>query len=279
MTEHRLQQPIDALWEQRDSLSSATGGEARATVEAALEALDSGELRVAESTPQGWRVNQWLKKAVLLSFRLTDSGPMQGPGGAPVWDKVPMKFAGWGENRFREAGFRAVPGAVVRRSAYIAPGVVLMPSFVNAGAWVGRNTMVDTWATVGSCAQIGANCHLSGGVGIGGVLEPLQANPVIIEDDCFIGARSEVAEGVVVERGAVLSMGVFVGASTKVIDRATGEIYLGRVPAYSVVVPGSLPGRSLPDGSPGPSLYCAVIVKTVDAQTRAKTSINELLRD
>ena len=224
-------------------------------------------------------MNQWLKKAVLLSFRLTDSGPMQGPGGAPVWDKVPMKFAGWGENRFREAGFRAVPGAVVRRSAYIAPGVVLMPSFVNAGAWVGRNTMVDTWATVGSCAQIGANCHLSGGVGIGGVLEPLQANPVIIEDDCFVGARSEVAEGVVVERGAVLSMGVFIGASTKVIDRATGEIHLGRVPAYSVVVPGSLPGRPLPDGSPGPSLYCAVIVKTVDAQTRAKTSINELLRD
>ena len=279
MTDHRLQQPIDALWERRDSLSPATGGEARATVEAALEALDSGELRVAEPTAQGWQVNQWLKKAVLLSFRLTDSGPMQGPGGAPVWDKVPMKFAGWGENRFREAGFRAVPGAVVRRSAYIAPGVVLMPSFVNVGAWVGRNTMVDTWATVGSCAQIGANCHLSGGVGIGGVLEPLQANPVIIEDDCFVGARSEVAEGVVVERGAVLSMGVFIGASTKVIDRATGEMHLGRVPAYSVVVPGSLPGRPLPDGSPGPSLYCAVIVKTVDAQTRAKTSINELLRD
>ncbi|HET8997059.1 MAG TPA: 2,3,4,5-tetrahydropyridine-2,6-dicarboxylate N-succinyltransferase [Acetobacteraceae bacterium] len=279
MTEHRLQQPIDALWERRDTLSPATGGEARAVVDAALDAMDSGELRVAERGDQGWRVNQWLKKAVLLSFRLTDSGPMQGPGGAPVWDKVPMKFAGWGENRFREAGFRAVPGAVVRRSAYIAPGVVLMPSFVNAGAWVGRNTMVDTWATVGSCAQIGANCHLSGGVGIGGVLEPLQANPVIIEDDCFIGARSEVAEGVVVERGAVLSMGVFIGASTKVIDRATGEIYLGRVPAYSVVVPGSLAGKPLPDGSPGPSLYCAVIVKTVDAQTRAKTSINELLRD
>ncbi|MBV9250014.1 MAG: 2,3,4,5-tetrahydropyridine-2,6-dicarboxylate N-succinyltransferase, partial [Acetobacteraceae bacterium] len=236
-------------------------------------------VRVAEPTAHGWQVNQWLKKAVLLSFRLTDSGPMQGPGGAPVWDKVPMKFAGWGENRFREAGFRAVPGAVVRRSAYIAPGAVLMPSFVNAGAWVGRNTMVDTWATVGSCAQIGANCHLSGGVGIGGVLEPLQANPVIIEDDCFVGARSEVAEGVVVERGSVLSMGVFIGASTKIIDRATGEIYMGRVPAYSVVVPGSLPGKPLPNGAPGPSLYCAVIVKRVDAQTRAKTSINELLRD
>ncbi len=279
MTEHQLQQPIDALWERRDGLSASTGGEAREVVESALEALDSGALRVAEPTGQGWQVNQWLKKAVLLSFRLTDSGPMQGPGGASVWDKVPIKFAGWGENRFREAGFRAVPGAVVRRSAYIAPGAVLMPSFVNVGAWVGRNTMVDTWATVGSCAQIGANCHLSGGVGIGGVLEPLQANPVIIEDDCFIGARSEVAEGVVVERGAVLSMGVFIGASTKVVDRATGEIHIGRVPAYSVVVPGSLPGRPLPDGSPGPSLYCAVIVKTVDAQTRAKTSINELLRD
>jgi 2,3,4,5-tetrahydropyridine-2-carboxylate N-succinyltransferase len=279
MSQHSLQQPIEDLWEQRDGLSSSTRGPARDAVEAALEALDNGSVRVAEKGEAGWHVNQWLKKAVLLSFRLTDSGPMQGPGGAPVWDKVPMKFAGWGENRFREAGFRAVPGAVVRKSAFIAPGAVLMPSFVNVGAWVGRNTMVDTWATVGSCAQIGANCHLSGGVGIGGVLEPLQANPVIIEDDCFIGARSEVAEGVVVERGAVLSMGVFIGASTKVINRATGEIHMGRVPAYSVVVPGSLPGRPLPDGSPGPSLYCAVIVKTVDAQTRAKTSINELLRD
>ncbi len=271
---------IDALWETRDRLSPATGGAAREAVEAALEALDSGAARVAEPKPQGgWQVNQWLKKAVLLSFRLTESAPMPGPGGAPVFDKVAMKFAGWGENRFREAGFRAVPGAVVRRSAYIAPGAVLMPCFVNAGAHVGRNTMVDTWTTVGSCAQIGANCHLSGGVGIGGVLEPLQAEPVIIEDDCFVGARSEVAEGVIVERGAVLSMGVFIGASTKVIDRATGEIFMGRVPAYSVVVPGSLPGRALPDGSPGPSLYCAVIVKRVDAQTRAKTSINELLRD
>ncbi len=279
MSQHALQQPIEQLWDRLDSLSPATGGDARKTVEAALDLLDSGEQRVAEPTAAGWQVNQWLKKAVLLSFRLTDSAPMEGPGGAPVWDKVPLKFAGWGANRFREAGFRAVPGAVVRRSAYIAPGAVLMPSFVNVGAWVGRNTMVDTWATVGSCAQIGANCHLSGGVGIGGVLEPLQANPVIIEDDCFVGARSEVAEGVVVERGSVLSMGVFIGASTKVVDRATGEIHVGRVPPYSVVVPGSLAGRTLPDGSPGPSLYCAVIVKTVDAQTRAKTSINELLRD
>ena len=279
MSQHALQQPIEELWERRELLSSATGGEARGAVEAALDLLDSGAARVAEPSGSGWQVNQWLKKAVLLSFRLTDSTAMEGPGGAPVWDKVPLKFTGWGENRFREAGFRAVPGAVVRRSAYVAPGAVLMPSFVNVGAYVGRNTMVDTWATVGSCAQIGANCHLSGGVGIGGVLEPLQANPVIIEDDCFVGARSEVAEGVVVERGSVLSMGVFIGASTKVVDRATGEIHVGRVPPYSVVVPGSLPGRALPDGSPGPSLYCAVIVKTVDEQTRAKTSINELLRD
>jgi 2,3,4,5-tetrahydropyridine-2-carboxylate N-succinyltransferase len=279
MSQHSLQQPIEDLWEQRDTLSSSTKGAARDAVEAALDALDGGEVRVAEKTDAGWQVNQWLKKAVLLSFRLSDSVPMEGPGGAPVWDKVPMKFAGWGENRFREAGFRAVPGAVVRRSAFIAPGAVLMPSFVNVGARVGRNTMVDTWTTVGSCAQIGANCHLSGGVGIGGVLEPLQANPVIIEDDCFVGARSEVAEGVIVERGSVLSMGVFIGASTKIINRVTGDVYLGRVPAYSVIVPGSLPGKPLPDGSPGPSLYCAVIVKTVDAQTRSKTSINELLRD
>ena len=274
-----LSAEIDAIWDRRETLSPATAGADRATVDAALDALDTGAARVAEPAAGGWQVNQWLKKAVLLSFRLTESAPMPGAGGAPVFDKVAMKFAGWGENRFREAGFRAVPGAVVRRSAYIAPGAVLMPCFVNAGAHVGRNTMVDTWATVGSCAQIGANCHLSGGVGIGGVLEPLQAEPVIIEDDCFVGARSEVAEGVIVERGAVLSMGVFIGASTKVIDRATGEVHLGRVPAYSVVVPGSLPGRPLPDGSPGPSLYCAVIVKRVDAQTRAKTSINELLRD
>ncbi len=235
---------------------------------------------MAEPDGGGWRVNQWLKKAVLLSFRLTDSAPMPGPGGGAVYDKVPMKFDGWGANRFREAGFRAVPGAVVRRSAYIAPGVVLMPCFVNVGAYVDRNTMIDTWATVGSCAQIGANCHISGGVGIGGVLEPLQANPVIIEDDCFIGARSEVAEGVVVERGAVLVD----GRLHRRLDqdhrpRDAARSIIGRVPSYSVVVPGSLPGRPLPDGSPGPSLYCAVIVKRVDAQTRAKTSINELLRD
>jgi 2,3,4,5-tetrahydropyridine-2-carboxylate N-succinyltransferase len=275
-----LRAPIESLWERRDTLSSATTGADRDAVEAALEALDNGSARVAEPTASGWQVNQWLKKAVLLSFRLTDSKPMEmSVAGAPAYDKVRLKFSGWGENRFREAGFRVVPGAVVRHSAYIAPGAVLMPSFVNLGAHVGANTMVDTWATVGSCAQIGKNCHLSGGVGIGGVLEPLQANPVIVEDDCFIGARSEVAEGVIVERGAVLSMGVFIGASTKVIDRASGEIHVGRVPAYSVVVPGSLPGRNLPDGSSGPSLYCAVIVKIVDAQTRAKTSINELLRD
>lgn len=278
MSQHSLQQSIEDLWERRETLTSSTKGDARDAVEAALDALDGGQVRVAEKAGSGWQVNQWLKKAVLMSFRLTDSALMDGPGGAPVWDKVPMKFTGWGENRFTKAGFRAVPGAVVRRSAFIAPGAVLMPSFVNVGAWIGRNTMVDTWATVGSCAQIGANCHLSGGVGIGGVLEPLQANPVIIEDDCFVGARSEVAEGVIVERGSVLSMGVFIGASTKIVDRATGEIFTGRVPSYSVVVPGSLPGKKLPDGASGPLLYCAVIVKTVDAQTRAKTSINELLR-
>jgi 2,3,4,5-tetrahydropyridine-2-carboxylate N-succinyltransferase len=278
MTHAALQAPIEALWERRDTLTSATKGADREAVEAALEALDSGTARVAEPDGTGgWTVNQWLKQAVLLSFRLTDSAPMDTAAGG--YDKVPLKFADWGPNRFKDAGFRAVPGAVVRKSAYIAPGVVLMPSFVNLGAYVDRNTMVDTWATVGSCAQIGKNVHISGGVGIGGVLEPLQANPVIIEDDCFIGARSEVAEGVIVERGAVLSMGVFIGASTKIIDRATGEIFMGRVPSYSVVVPGTLPGKPLPDGSPGPSLYCAVIVKRVDAQTRAKTSINELLRD
>ncbi|MGH7044313.1 MAG: 2,3,4,5-tetrahydropyridine-2,6-dicarboxylate N-succinyltransferase, partial [Acetobacteraceae bacterium] len=260
MPDHPLQPEIDQLWKQRDTLSPTTGGPARAMVEAALDALDAGTVRVAEPVGGGWRVNQWLKKAVLLSFRLAAPAPMQGPGGAPVFDKVPMKFAGWGENRFREAGFRAVPGAVVRRSAYIAPGVVLMPCFVNAGAHVGRNTMVDTWATVGSCAQIGANCHLSGGVGIGGVLEPLQAEPVIIEDDCFIGARSEVAEGVIVERGSVLSMGVFLGKSTKIVDRASGEVLQGEVPPYSVVVPGTLPGKPAADGSAGPGLYCAVIV-------------------
>jgi len=279
MTDTDLQKTIESLWETRDQLTPATTGAPRDAVERALEVLEAGEKRVAEPTEGGWVVNEWLKKAVLLTFRLNDMRPMPGAGGAPVWDKVAMLTDGWGENRFREAGFRMVPGAVVRRSAYIAPGVVLMPSFVNLGAYVGRNTMVDTWATVGSCAQIGANCHLSGGVGIGGVLEPLQAAPTIIEDDCFIGARSEVVEGVVIERGSVLSMGVFISASTKIVDRATGEIFVGRVPAYSVVVPGSLPGRPFPDGSPGPSLSCAVIVKRVDAQTRSKTSINDLLRD
>jgi len=274
-----LRTTIEALWERRDTLGATTTGAPRAAVEQALAALDSGEARVAAPGAEGWVVNQWLKQAVLLSFRLNDSVPMPGAGGAPVFDKVAMKFAGWGPGQFQAAGLRAVPGAVVRRSAYVAPGVVLMPCFVNVGAYVDRGTMVDTWATVGSCAQIGRNCHLSGGVGIGGVLEPLQANPTIIEDDCFIGARSEVVEGVIVERGCVLAMGVFLSATTKIVDRATGEVLYGRVPAYSVVVPGALPGRPLPDGSPGPSLACAVIVKRVDERTRAKTSINELLRD
>jgi 2,3,4,5-tetrahydropyridine-2-carboxylate N-succinyltransferase len=278
MTMTALQSRIEALWDRRDQLSPTTTGADRASVEEALEMLDFGKARVAEPDGNGgWKVNQWLKQAVLMSFRLADSAPMEISTGA--YDKVPLKFEGWGENRFREAGFRVVPGAVVRRSAYIARNVVLMPSFVNLGARVEENTMVDTWATVGSCAQIGKNVHLSGGVGIGGVLEPLQANPVVIEDDCFIGARSEVVEGVIVERGSVLSMGVFISATTKIVDRNTGEIFMGRVPSYSVVVPGSLPGKPLPDGSPGPSLYCAVIVKRVDAQTRAKTAINELLRD
>ncbi len=279
MTDATLQQQIETLWEARDTLSPTTTGPARDAVEAALALLESGEARVASPEASGWVVHDWLKKAVLLSFRLHDSAQMPGTGGANVWDKVALLTTGWGDNRFREAGFRAVPGAIVRRSAYIAPGVVLMPSFVNLGAYVGRNTMVDTWATVGSCAQIGANCHLSGGVGIGGVLEPLQASPTIIEDDCFIGARSEVVEGVIVGRGSVLSMGVFISASTKIVDRATGEIFVGRVPPYSVVVPGTLPGKPFPDGTPGPSLSCAVIVKRVDAQTRSKTSINDLLRD
>jgi len=269
---------IEGLWARRAELSPATRGADRDAIETALELLDSGQARVAEPDGKGgWKVNQWLKQAVLLSFRLEDSAII--PTGFGAYDKVPLKFANWGENRFREAGFRAVPGAVVRRSAYIAPGVVLMPSFVNLGAYVDSNTMVDTWATIGSCAQIGKNCHISGGAGIGGVLEPLQANPVVIGDNCFIGARSEVAEGVIVGEGSVLSMGVFLGASTKIIDRSTGEVFLGQVPPYSVVVPGSLPGKPLPDGTPGPSLYCAVIVKRVDARTREKTSINELLRD
>ena len=271
---------IDAAWEDRAGVNAATRGAVREAVDEALSLLDSGQARVAEKADGAWRVNQWLKKAVLLSFRLNDMEVIKGgPGEATWWDKVPSKFQGWGENRFKAAGFRAVPNCIVRRGAYIAPGVVLMPSFVNLGAYVDENTMVDTWATVGSCAQIGRNCHISGGAGIGGVLEPLQANPVVIEDNCFIGARAEVAEGVIVGEGSVLSMGVYLGASTKIIDRATGEVFQGRVPPYSVVVSGALPGRSLPDGSPGPSLYCAVIVKRVDAQTRSKTSINELLRD
>jgi 2,3,4,5-tetrahydropyridine-2-carboxylate N-succinyltransferase len=275
-----LARTIDAAFEQRNEVGPHTKGAVRDAVETALELLDRGEARVAEKQGGTWRVNQWLKKAVLLSFRLNDMTAIQGaPGGASWWDKVPSKFAGWGENRFRDAGFRAVPGSVVRRSAYIAPGVVLMPSFVNLGAYVDSGTMVDTWATVGSCAQIGKNCHLSGGVGIGGVLEPLQAEPVIIEDNCFVGARSEVAEGVILREGAVLSMGVYLGASTKIVDRESGEIFQGEVPPYSVVVPGTLPGKPGKDGRAGPSLYCAVIVKRVDERTRAKTSINELLRD
>jgi 2,3,4,5-tetrahydropyridine-2-carboxylate N-succinyltransferase len=271
---------IEAAFADRERIGFDTKGEVRDAVESALDLLDRGELRVAEKTDAGWTVHQWLKKAVLLSFRLNDMsvGP-GGPGGATWWDKVPSKFEGWGENRFRAAGFRAVPGCIVRRSAYVAPGVVLMPCFLNLGAYVDSGSMIDTWATVGSCAQIGRNCHISGGAGIGGVLEPLQAGPVVIEDDCFIGARAEVAEGVIVEQGSVLSMGVYLGASTKIVDRATGEVFLGRVPPYSVVVSGTMPGKPLPDGSPGPSLYCAVIVKRVDAGTRSKTSINELLRD
>jgi len=276
-----LRKIINSAWEARDEVSTSTGGALRDAVEAAFQALDSGALRVAEKIDGTWRVNQWLKKAVLLSFRLNDMGPIPGgPGEAtPWWDKVPSKFASWGAAEFRAAGFRAVPNCIVRRSAYIAPGVVLMPSFVNVGAYVGEGTMIDTWATVGSCAQVGRNCHISGGAGIAGVLEPLQAGPVIIEDNCFIGARAEVAEGVIVETGSVLSMGVYIGASTRIIDRTTGDVFTGRVPAYSVVVPGSQPAKPLPDGSPGPGLYCAVIVKRVDAGTRAKTSINELLRD
>jgi 2,3,4,5-tetrahydropyridine-2,6-dicarboxylate N-succinyltransferase len=281
MSNPELAKTIDDAFDQRDGIGPATKGPVREAVDAALDLLDRGAARVAEKQPDGsWRVNQWLKKAVLLSFRLNDMSVIAGgPGNAAWWDKVPSKFDGWGANRFRDAGFRAVPGAIVRRSAYIAPGVVLMPSFVNLGAYVDRETMVDTWATVGSCAQIGKKCHISGGAGIGGVLEPLQAGPVIIEDNCFIGARSEVAEGVIVREGSVLSMGVFIGASTRIVDRASGETFVGEVPAYSVVVPGSMPGKAMKDGTQGPSLYCAVIVKRVDEKTRAKTSINELLRD
>lgn len=271
---------IDAAWDARDTISSATHGEVRDAVQSALAGLDDGSFRVAEKRDGAWLVNQWLKKAVLLSFRLNDNIVVDGgASGAPAYDKVPSKFSGWDADRFRTAGFRVVPGAVARRGSYVGKNVVLMPSFVNIGARVDEGTMVDTWATVGSCAQIGKNVHLSGGVGIGGVLEPLQAGPVIIEDNCFIGARSEVVEGVIVEEGAVLSMGVFISSTSKIIDRTTGEIFVGRVPAYSVVVPGSIPGKALPDGSPGPNLSCAVIVKRVDAQTRAKTAINDLLRD
>ena len=274
-----LQSTIETAWEQRETLDTNHPA-IREAVEAAILRLDSGEARVAEKDGGEWRVNQWLKKAVLLSFRLNPMDAIPGgPGGASWWDKVPSKFLGWGPDQFAQAGFRAVPGAIVRRGAYVAPGAVLMPSFVNIGARVGEGTMVDTWATVGSCAQIGKNCHISGGAGIGGVLEPLQAGPVIIGDGAFIGARAEVAEGVRVGEGAVLSMGVYLGASTKIVDRATGQVHIGKVPPFAVVVPGALPGKPLPDGAPGPSLYCAVIVKTVDAQTRAKTGINELLRD
>src|SRR3954470_17472226 len=275
MSQTDLARTVDAAWDDRTNVNPQTKGPVREAVEEALALLDSGRARVAEKTGAEWQVHQWLKKAVLLSFRLNDMSIVEGgPGGAVWWDKVPSKFAGWDAARFREAGFRAVPGCVVRRSAYIAPGAVLMPCFVNLGARVERGSMIDTWATVGSCAQIGSNCHISGGAGIGGVLEPLQAGPVVIEDDCFIGARAEVAEGVIVEQGSVLSMGVYLGASTKIIDRQSGEVFCGRVPAYSVVVSGTLPGKPLPDGSPGPGLYCAVIVKRVDAQTRSKTSIN-----
>jgi 2,3,4,5-tetrahydropyridine-2,6-dicarboxylate N-succinyltransferase len=281
MSHADLAQTIDAAWEARAEINANTQGAVREAVNEALELLDSGKVRVAErQAPTEWTVNQWLKKAVLLSFRLNDNQMMPGgPNGSSWWDKVPTKFEGWSENTFREAGLRAVPGAVARKSAYVARNVILMPSFVNVGAYVDEGTMVDTWVTVGSCAQIGKNVHLSGGVGIGGVLEPMQANPTIIEDNCFIGARSEIVEGVIVGEGSVVSMGVFISGSTKIVDRSTGEIHIGKVPPYSVVVSGSLPGKPLPNGQPGPNLYCAVIVKTVDAQTRSKTGINELLRD
>lgn len=271
-----LQDIINNGWDNRDSINPQTTGDIRNAVQTALNNLDQGKSRIAEKTPEGWVVNQWLKKAVLLSFRLNDMQTIEGgPHGSSWWDKVPSKFNEWGEEEFKAASFRAVPNAIVRHSAYIASNVVLMPSFVNLGAYVDEGTMVDTWATIGSCAQIGKNCHISGGTGIGGVLEPLQAGPVIIEDNVFVGARSEVAEGVIVEEGSVISMGVFLGASTKIVDRETGEVSYGRVPAYSVVVPGTLPGKT-PES---PHLACAVIVKRVDAKTRSKTGINELLRD
>ena len=279
-TYSELQAIIDAAFDDRANVSTATTGQVRDAVNEALALLDSGKARVADKQDGTWQVNQWLKKAVLLSFSLNDMSIIKGgPGNASWWDKVPSKFDGWDEKRFREAGFRAVPSAIVRHSAYIAPNAILMPSFVNLGAYVDEGTMVDTWVTVGSCAQIGKNVHLSGGVGIGGVLEPLQAGPVIIEDNCFIGARSEVVEGVKVGEGSVISMGVFIGQSTKIVNRATGEIFYGEIPPYSVVVSGSMPGKPLPNGDPGPSLYCAVIVKQVDEKTRSKTSINDLLRD
>ena len=276
-----LESIIEKAFEERDSISISTTGEVREAVEESLNLLDNGQARVASRGADGsWTVHQWLKKAVLLSFRLNDMEVIPGGNGkATWWDKVPSKFEGWGENQFRAAGFRAVPGSIVRHSAFIAKGVVLMPSFVNLGAYVDEGSMVDGWATVGSCAQIGKNVHLSGGVGIGGVLEPMQAGPTIIEDNCFIGARSEVVEGCIVREGSVLGMGVYIGKSTKIVNRATGEILYGEVPPYSVVVAGAMPGKALPNGDPGPSLYCAVIVKTVDEQTRSKTGINELLRD
>jgi 2,3,4,5-tetrahydropyridine-2-carboxylate N-succinyltransferase len=275
-----LKTTIEAAFEQRATIDTSRKGPVRDAVETALDLLDKGALRVAEKIDGRWVVHEWLKKAVLLYFRLTPNHLIDGGPGQGFWyDKMDSKFAGWGEAEFAAAGFRAAPGALVRRSAYIAPGAVLLPSFVNLGAHVASGAMIDSWATVGSCAQIGKNVHVSGGAGIGGVLEPLQAAPVIIEDNCFIGARAEVAEGVIVEEGSVLSMGVYLGASTKIIDRATGEVHMGRVPPYSVVVSGSLPGKPLPNGSTGPSLYCAVIVKRVDERTRSKTSINELLRD
>lgn len=276
-----LESTINAVWEQREQLTDKTRALGKKSVDEAMNLLGAGKLRICEKTQQGWTTHQWLKKAVLLSFRMNDNAPVAGGVAGSFWfDKMSTKFEGMDDAAFRAGGFRAVPGSIVRPSAYIAPKAVLMPSFVNVGAYVGEGTMVDTWTTVGSCAQIGANCHLSGGVGIGGVLEPLQANPVIIEDNCFIGARAEVAEGVIVEEGSVLSMGVYLGASTKIIDRQTGETFMGRVPAYSVVVSGSLPAaKSLPNGAPAPALYCAVIVKRVDEKTRAKTSVNELLRE
>lgn len=274
-----LQATIEKAWDDRDTISTETQGEVRDAVEHALNLLDSGMQRVASPSDDGWTVNQWLKKAVLLSFRLNANQIISGgPGLANWYDKVESKFVGWGEKEFKKAGFRAVPDSIVRHSSYVAPNAVLMPCFINVGAYVDEGTMIDTWSTVGSCAQVGKGCHISGGVGIGGVLEPLQAEPVIIEDNVFIGARSEVAEGMIIEKGAVISMGVFLGASTKIIDRETGEVHRGRVPSYSVVVPGTLPGKPLADGSPGPSLSCAVIVKRVDEQTRSKTGVNELLR-